>query len=86
MTTIFDDLAAAQAAGYRTVADMRAAGYTVRDSSGPGAFGYEYTATDATGGEVVTVDVWLTNARNKGKRLGAVAILFPPAGVADDNG
>jgi hypothetical protein len=81
----FADVEAARAAGYRTVGDMRAAGYVVRDSSGPGEFGYEYTATDATGGELVTVDVW-TNERNKAGGLGAVRVMFPPAEVADDNG
>ena len=76
----FDDLAAARAAGYRTVGEMRAAGYVVRDSSGPGAFGYEYTATDPTGGEVYSVDVW-TNERNKAGGVGAVRVMFPPAEV-----
>lgn len=78
MTTIFGDLAAAQAAGYRTRSQMQAAGYVVRDSSGPGQRGYEYTATDAAGHVVVTVDVWTTDERNKAGSMGAVRILFPP--------
>ena len=75
MNTIFDDLAAAQAAGYRTVKEMRAAGYVVRDS-GPFEKRGMYAARE--GIEIRTVIVYTNEISPDGGR-GVWYFVFPPA-------
>lgn len=76
---------------FATKADALDAGYVtaksgigphggrVRDTSGPGEFGYAYTEYGPDGSAICeSVTVWLTDDLNKAGRPGAFAVMFPP--------
>jgi hypothetical protein len=55
-------------------AGYRQPGASDKDVSGPNSFGYVYEDEDGKR----TVDVWLSEVKNKGGGMGAVLPMFPP--------
>lgn len=66
---------------FRTLQEALDAGYTKpnrktdQDTSGPGSFGYQFTAPDGR----TTEAVWLSEDTNKIGQPGCFVVLFPPA-------